>query len=209
MPPYPDDRCIPELLSEQARTRPDAVALAWGTDQLSYAALEVQADRLVQHPLARGVRPRDHVAVALDRSPELIVALLAVLKAGAAYVPLDPSYPAERLGFMLDDARVAAVLSRTTLAGFCPRSAARWWLDADATAIAACPAVPPAVAVTPDDLAYVMYTSGSTGRPKGVMVPHRGVRRLVLGTDYVRLEAGHRVVQGANASFDAAHFRVR
>ena len=159
----------------------------------------------------------------LERSSDLIIAMLAVLKAGGAYLPLELNAPAERLGFMLADAEVAAVLTTDALAAalpagvaalpagsaaLSPGSAPVIRLDAEAAAIEACPATPPPEAATAESLAYVMYTSGSTGRPKGVCVPHRAIVRLVLNTDYARFSADQVFLQYAPVSFDAATFEI-
>ena len=149
------------------------------------------------------------VGLLVDRSSDLIVAMLGVLKAGAAYLPLDVSAPSERLGFMLADADAAAVLSTSALAAALPAgSAPVILLDREAAAIAACPATPPPGEASAESLAYVMYTSGSTGRPKGVCVPHRAVVRLVKNTDYARFSAAEVFLQNAPVSFDAATFEI-
>ena len=149
------------------------------------------------------------VGLLVDRSSDLIVAMLGVLKAGAAYLPLDLSAPSQRLGFMLADAEAAAVLSTSALAAALPAgSAPVILLDGEAAAIAACPATPPPGEASAESLAYVMYTSGSTGRPKGVCVPHRAVVRLVKNTDYARFSAAEVFLQNAPVSFDAATFEI-
>src|SRR5262249_19625449 len=133
-----------------------------------------RANRLAHHLRALGVGPEARVGVCLDRSPELVVALLAVLKAGAAYLPLDPAYPAERLAFMLADARVPVLLTQARLAGRLPASRAEVVrLDADWPAIAGRPASRPGGGARSANLAYVIYTSGSTGNPKGVAIAHQ------------------------------------
>src|SRR5690606_10335518 len=126
---------------------------------------------------ALDVVPDERVAVCLNRGIDMLVAMLAVMKAGAAYLPLDPEYPAERLAFMLDDAGVRIVLTDAAACAALPASAARHpiRLDADAAAFATQPASDPVPVATPTNLAYVIYTSGSTGRPKGVMIEHRGL----------------------------------
>jgi non-ribosomal peptide synthetase component F len=147
------------------------------------------------------------VGICLERSIELIEATLAIVRAGAAYVPLDPDYPAERLAFMAADAGlVALVTDRRGLGALPPVECPAVLLDVPDPA----GAPPPLPAVGPGGsaLAYLMYTSGSTGQPKGVPVPHRAVARLVLDTDYLRLGPGDRVAQGSNPSFDAATFEI-
>ncbi len=173
--------CVHELIARQAARTPEAVALAGAGQQLSYAELDARANQLARLLRAQGVGPEQTVAVALPRSPDLVVALLAVLKSGAAYVPLDLDHPAERLRAMLEDARPAALLA----AGAVPAAlAAGPWrlidLAAETPAIAACGRLPLADSAAPDQLAYVLYTSGSTGRPKGVMVSHAALRSYLL-----------------------------
>jgi amino acid adenylation domain-containing protein len=174
---YPRDRLTHELFADQAARTPDAVAVTAGDAALTFAELEGRANRVAHRLRQLGVGPDDRVALALNRSPELVAALLGVLKAGAAYVPLDLSHPPERLAFVLADAGVRAVLSTTADAGRAapPVGVPVVLLDAEAVALAALPATPPETSCTPDHLAYVLHTSGSTGRPKGVMVHHRGL----------------------------------
>ncbi|MFD4658683.1 amino acid adenylation domain-containing protein [Kitasatospora sp. NPDC058444] len=202
--PFPSDLCVHELVEEQARRTPDAVAVRCGTERLTYRELDRRANRLARHLRARGARPERLVGVCLPRSADLVVALLAVLKSGAAYLPLDPDLPAQRLSFMLADAEVPLLITRRSLADRLPRhDAATVWTDAEARLIAALPddRLPPLA--TPADLAYSIYTSGSTGRPKAVLVPHEGVvnylvvrgRQLALGEDDV-------VASVASISFD-------
>src|SRR6185312_12546539 len=138
-------------------------------DTLTYGELDARANRLARHLLAAGVRPGDLVAVKFERSAEMIVALLAVLKAGAAYLPLDPTYPAERLAFALEDSGASRLLTLETL-------------ETEADSIAAHSPERPDVPADPELPAYVIYTSGSTGQPKGVVTPHGHVTRLLSAT---------------------------
>jgi natural product biosynthesis luciferase-like monooxygenase protein/amino acid adenylation domain-containing protein len=169
------------LFEAQAARTPDAVALVFEETRLSYGDLNARANRLAHHLIARGVGPDRLVGIALERSVELVVAVLAVLKAGGAYVPLDPAYPQDRLEDMLDDAAPVLLITQDSLA-------ARWSLP-DATllrldgrpdAFAALPAQNPAARGGRDHLAYVIYTSGSTGRPKGVQIARAGVVNFLL-----------------------------
>jgi amino acid adenylation domain-containing protein len=178
----------PDLLHRQFEAQvertPDRPAIASGCEVLTYRELEARANRLAWHLLAAGVQPGDLVGLCCERSLELIVAMLATLKAGAGYLPLDPSYPVERLGFILDDSGVAVVLSLAALAGRLPSLRQRPGvraiaLDTEAAAIAGRSPLAPAVAADPELPAYVIYTSGSTGRPKGVLVAHRSVANYV------------------------------
>ncbi|HEX6288818.1 MAG TPA: amino acid adenylation domain-containing protein [Herpetosiphonaceae bacterium] len=180
---YPQDRCVHQLIEAQAARTPDAVAVIDGDTRLTYAQLNRRANQLAHHLHALGVSRRFHdpllVGVCLDRSPDLLVALLAVLKAGGAYVPLDPMYPQERLAYMLSDAGVAAVLTKQRHVAALSPVAPSVCLDADWTAIERQPDAPPRSAVVPADLAYVIYTSGSTGQPKGVMIAHQALTNLL------------------------------
>ncbi|WP_225811812.1 non-ribosomal peptide synthetase [Streptomyces spinosus] len=181
---------LPARFAVQAARTPDAVAVTDHTgERLTYRELDERSSRLAHLIAARGAGPEDFVAVALPRGAELIVAVLAVLKAGAAYLPLEPAHPAERIAHTLRDARPALLLTTTGTALPAPADTpgpVRVDLDTDATAAetAAHPATAPEpAALTPDHPAYVIYTSGSTGRPKGVVVPHRNVLRLLDTTD--------------------------
>jgi amino acid adenylation domain-containing protein len=155
-----------------------------GEEILTYRDLDERANRLARHLLAAGVKPGDLVGLCFERSLDLVVALLATLKAGAGYLPLDPSYPAERLAFALEDSGVAVVLTRTDQAGSLPERAGvrAVAVDAEAAAIAARSPQAPAVPADPELPAYVIYTAGSTGRPKGVVVPHGHATRLLSAT---------------------------
>ncbi|MGH4036179.1 amino acid adenylation domain-containing protein, partial [Actinomycetota bacterium Odt1-20B] len=181
---------IPALFAAQAARTPDATAVSCAGEHLTYAELDARANQLA-HLLARhGAGPERFVALALPRCADLVVAVLATLKSGAAYVPLDPDYPVDRLAYMLDDARPALLLTRSG-AGVpegldLGADTECLVLDEHATqdALAAEPTTPPAVALQPHHPAYVIYTSGSTGRPKGVVVPHQNVVRLFGTTDH-------------------------
>ncbi|MFI2345841.1 amino acid adenylation domain-containing protein [Streptomyces sp. NPDC019443] len=205
-------REVPELswpaaFERQVRRTPDAAALVYEDRELSYAELNAAANRLARLLAARGVGGEDVVAVALPRSPELVISLLAVMKAGAAYLPLDADHPQDRIAYMLDDAGARTIV--TTRALSADLSAApgveRLLLDEPSTAaeLATLDDTDPGVAVALDQAAYVIYTSGSTGRPKGVVVPHDGVGSLIAtATDRIGITADSRVVQFASVGFD-------
>ncbi len=173
---------IYRLFERQARLRPDAVALRFEDDALTYGELDRRANRLAHRLRAAGAGPEARVGVALGRGLDLVVALLAVLKSGAAYVPLDPDYPPERIAYMAADSGMACVVTQDGLWDASPLPAGLAVVDPRCDA-GAWPETPPAVAVHPDHLAYVIYTSGSTGRPKGAQLCHRQVVRLLRGTD--------------------------
>jgi amino acid adenylation domain-containing protein len=206
---YPRGVCIHELFEAQVRRRPHAAALVWGEVELTYAQLDARANRLAHHLRGLGVGPEIRVGVLLERGVDLIVSLLATLKAGGCYVPLDPGYPAERLRMMLDDSGVRVLVGRGGLAFAAkPDGLAIVHLDEAGKALAAEPVAPPRGGATAENLAYIVYTSGSTGRPKGVMVAHRHVVQLAVETDYVHFSPGDRVAQASNASFDALTFEA-
>ena len=173
---------LPALFEAQVERNPEAIALVFGEITLTYADLNRQANRLAHLLIGRGIGPETIVAVAMPRSAEMIVALLGILKAGAAYLPLDPEYPAERLAYMFRDARPACVLTSARIAERLPESVAQLLLDHPETAgaLAQSPETNPSDAkrtqpLTPQNPAYVIYTSGSTGTPKGVVITHDGV----------------------------------
>jgi natural product biosynthesis luciferase-like monooxygenase protein/amino acid adenylation domain-containing protein len=189
---YPWDTPVHHLFAEVAARTPEAPAVIEGEETLSYGELARRAGRLASRLRELGVGPEVPVALDLERSSGLIVAMLAVLQAGGAYVPLDPGDPEERRAFLLADTGATVRIDREMVTG----------------AIGTGQESGPGVAGTGDSLAYVLYTSGSTGQPKGVAVPHRGINRLVLDTDYVHLGPGDRVAHLSNTAFDAATFEV-
>ncbi|MBD0337000.1 MAG: amino acid adenylation domain-containing protein, partial [Cyanobacteria bacterium Co-bin13] len=203
-----ENACIHHLFEAQVRQSPGAIAVQFGDQQFTYEALNQGSNQLARYLQKAGVGPQTQVGICLERSVEAIAAMLAILKAGAAYVPLDPSYPPERLHFMLRDADITAVVTQTALADLHIDGTAVICLDRAWSAIAQEPDENLAIPGTADQLAYVIYTSGSTGTPKGVKVPHRAVNRLVCETDYVQIGECDRIAQVANLAFDAATFEV-
>ncbi|HEX8189578.1 MAG TPA: amino acid adenylation domain-containing protein [Pyrinomonadaceae bacterium] len=187
---YPRGLCLHQLFEEQATRTPAAVAVVYEEQQLSYGELNGRANRLARHLRGRGVAPGARVGILMERSPEMVAAILATLKAGGAYVPLDAEYPRERLAFMLEDAGVAVLLAQERLLGVLPAHGAQVvCVDTGWEAVAAESGDDVESGVAPSDLAYVIYTSGSTGRPKGVMITHRNVVQFVHARfDYYREE---------------------
>jgi amino acid adenylation domain-containing protein len=168
------------LVEQHVASRPEAIAVTGASEVLSYAELDRRANRLANYLRSAGVGPDSAVGLFLERSPALIVAYLAVLKAGGAYIPLDPSQPSDRLSFMLKDSRASVLLTNQRLRErLVPDGARVVSIDGDAEAIAAQPDVAPKVDISLDHLAYIIYTSGSTGQPKGVEVIHRGLANLI------------------------------
>ncbi|MFY9559984.1 MAG: amino acid adenylation domain-containing protein [Terriglobales bacterium] len=176
---YPQ-ACAHELFEAQVERKPEAVALVWGEQQLSYGELNRRANQLAHELRSKGVGPEALVGICVERSPDLLVALLGVLKAGGAYVPLDPAFPRERLLFMLRDAGVQVLLTQENLRAKLSESTARFiCLDSGWTAISKQPSENCRSGVGPENLAYVIYTSGSTGLPKGVEVLHRALSNFL------------------------------
>jgi amino acid adenylation domain-containing protein len=206
---YPRDRSIHQLFAEQAAKTPGAEAVVFTGGSLTYGELDARADQLAGRLRRLGVGHGAFVALCLDRSPEMVIALMAILKAGGAYVPLDPAYPEARLGFMLRDSRAPLLVTlekwRTTFAAAGVRLLC---LDSAAEVTAEETSAGLETPVGPEDPAYVVYTSGSTGQPKGVLVPHRGVVRLVRNPNYVTLGPEEAILQLAPLSFDASTFEL-
>src|SRR6201999_2451574 len=177
------NECLHQLFEAQVARTPDSIALYFGQERLTYRELNARANQLARHLRAMGVGAEMLVGVCVERSAELIVALLGVLKAGGGYVPLDTNYPARRLTFMLEDSGVRVVLTQQGMEHVLPESGAKFvYLDRDWEEIGEQPEDDLFVETSPDSLAYVIYTSGSTGDPKGAMVTHRNVVRLFDAT---------------------------
>ncbi|WP_282792431.1 non-ribosomal peptide synthetase, partial [Streptomyces sp. CC224B] len=199
---------ITGLLARQAAATPDATAVIHDDQELSYAELDARAERLARELAGRGAGPETVVGLALPRSADLVVGMLGILKAGAAYLPIDPKYPSARLGHILSDARPALVLTDAGTAGALPVSEVPSLFIEDVDFAAAGPDVRPAAA-RPANTAFVMYTSGSTGKPKGVAVTHRGVVNGVTRlAAVVGVEAGCRMLAGTSINFDVSVFEI-
>ncbi len=209
---YPRDATIHALFRQQAARSGEAAALVSAAATQTYTELDRRSDHLARYLQECGVRPGSFVAALLPRAPSAIVAFLGILKAGAAFVPLDPGYPGDLLNFIVADSSPSVVLADASLLrafGPAPPWSARTLLIEDALAAAAGTAgPPPEPAVGAEDVAYMMYTSGSTGRPKGVLTPHRGVVRLVINNDFARFGANEVFLQLAPLAFDAATLEI-
>ncbi|MFA8325762.1 amino acid adenylation domain-containing protein [Burkholderia ubonensis] len=194
------------LFEQQAERTPDAVAAIYDDASLTYAELNLRANRLAHHLIALGVAPDSLVGVAMERSLDMIVALLAILKAGGAYVPVDPDYPAERVRFMIDNAQLRWLLTQQHLLAALPDTEARLIVvDRDADDFATTPASDPTPALNGDNLAYMIYTSGSTGRPKGALNTHRAATNRILWMQHAyALGADDAVLQKTPFSFDVS-----
>ncbi|UNO41481.1 non-ribosomal peptide synthetase [Streptomyces sp. MST-110588] len=216
--PLPYDRTVTDAIERQAARTPAATAVVCGDRSLTYAQLNDRANRLAHHLKALGVGPEDVVALAVPRSTDLVVALLAVLKAGGAYLPIDPTYPADRLTYMVQDARPRCVVTDTATRAQLPSFDVPFTMpfvlldDAEGPAgfdASGYPAHDPARTHTPQHPAYVIYTSGSTGRPKGVVVPHAALANfLACMADRFALTPGDRLLSVTTIGFDIAALEI-
>jgi amino acid adenylation domain-containing protein len=205
---YPRDVCIHQLIEEQVDRTPDAVALVYENEELSYHELNARANQLARYLREQGVRPDTLVALCMERSVEMLVGILGILKAGGAYVPLDPTYPAERLAYMIENSSPALLLTQSTLAprfrDF-PRAQLSLDLKETLAGYATTNLDAKDIGLTSRHLAYVIYTSGSTGRPKGVMNEHAAlVNRLLWARDEYRVDPADRILQKTPFSFDVS-----
>ena len=200
--PYPADALVHRLFEDQVRQAPDALAITWRDQRLSYAQLEHRAAGLAGALRAAGVRPGEVVGLRTGRTPDLLAGALAILQAGAAYLPIDPDYPPGRVEFLLADSGTRVLVTDSPLevdfAG----------TVLDPTARAAGPAQPAPDLPAETAVAYLCYTSGTTGRPKGVQITHRNVVRLVRGVQYVELGPHTRILATGSISFDASTFEL-
>ena len=203
--PYEQMRCVHEMFEEQAKHIPQQTAVVAGAVTLSYAELDSKANQLAQFLRLQGVRPETRVGICMGRGLEMMVALLGVLKAGAAYVPLDPAYPQARLQYMIENSAIEILLTQSEFAESLPSHAATpVYLDTDLSAIEGCSRQSPQAAVSPDNIAYVIYTSGSTGRPKGVAMPHGPLANLIQWQLESFAFAARNTLQFTSLSFDVS-----
>ncbi len=207
---YPDTATIHRLFEERARLSPDAVAVTCGPDTLTYRRLNERSNQLAHHLRDRyGIGPDIPVGVCLDRSPDMVCAILGILKAGGAYVPLDPEHPDDRLAYLVEDTATPLVITQASHADRLPTGTACLALDRDWPAIAERPVTDPAPVAGPHDLSYVIYTSGSTGRPKGVRIEHQGVVNYLAGMqDEFPISAGEGFLQATPLSFDVSAYEI-
>ncbi|WP_130904172.1 non-ribosomal peptide synthetase [Pseudomonas sp. Sample_22] len=200
--------CVHQLIEAQAVARPDATALIFNDVQLSFDQLNRRANRLAHHLRGRGIGPEVRVGLAMQRSPDMIVGLLAILKAGGAYVPLDPAYPAERLRYLMDDSGISLLISQSWLREKLPLPEGLAVVEIDREPLESMADSNPVNLTCGENLAYLIYTSGSTGRPKGVSVAHGplAMHCLSIGELY-GMTPDDRELQFASISFDGAHER--
>ncbi|MFN2136763.1 MAG: non-ribosomal peptide synthetase, partial [Candidatus Promineifilaceae bacterium] len=210
--PYPRESTIDAVFETQARNTPQAAAVYFEGQTLTYAELDQRANQVAHFLIERGVKPGEIVGLACERSPELIIAMLAILKAGAAYLPLDKEHPHERLNRMLEEAQCRYIVTHKEL--HLPVSAATRLFNLDNAEVSGAierqsnENVQRPASSSSLQLAYVMFTSGSSGQPKGVMVPHRAVVRLVKNASFAVLDSAQRFLQFAPVSFDASTFEI-
>ena len=208
---YPQNKCIHQLFEEQVKRTPDAIAVVFEGQQLTYLELNAKANQLAHYLQGIDIKkPEILVGICVERSIEMIVGVLGVLKAGGAYVPLDPAYPSERLAFMLQDSSVPVLLTESKLIEkLPPHSAYAICLDSDWAKIAFHSNENASSTVTPENLAYVIYTSGSTGKPKGVLLAHQGLCNLATAQiGLFEVQPDSRILQFASFSFDASVWEV-
>jgi amino acid adenylation domain-containing protein len=211
---YPETSGIHQLFETQAQAQPEAIAVVFGDQSLTYRELNQQANQLAHYLREQGVQPDTLVGLCVERSLDMIVGLLGILKAGGAYVPLDPSYPAQRLAYMLDDSGVKFLITQHSLVNRLSLTDQHCILLNSAefkcrlTQYSTHNIPPVELGLTAKHLAYVIYTSGSTGKPKGVLTPHQAIIRLVINNDYVPLNRDTVMAQCAPVNFDAMTFEV-
>ncbi|MCB1741757.1 MAG: amino acid adenylation domain-containing protein, partial [Gammaproteobacteria bacterium] len=207
---FPTERCVHELVAEQARRNPKKVAVICGEQRLSYADLNRRANQLAHHLRARGVGAETLVGLCVDRSVDMVVAMLGVMKAGGAYVPLDPYFPKRRLEQMLEDSRVTVLLSQAALLDQLPETQATVvCVDRDRDRIAREPDREPEQIAKSDSTVYVIYTSGSTGRPKGVVVTHGNLLNFLMSmAEETGFTAAETLVAVTTLSFDISNLEI-
>ncbi|NES43565.1 amino acid adenylation domain-containing protein, partial [Moorena sp. SIO2C4] len=207
---YPKDKCIHQLFEEQVENNPDAVAVVFEQQKLTYSQLNSKANQLAHYLQKLGVVPETLVGICVERSVEMVIGLLAILKAGGAYVPLDPAYPQERLEYMFADSGVSVLLTQEQILAQLPQHQAQVvFLDRDWEKIATETPEKVESEVSPQNSAYVIYTSGSTGKPKGVLVEHKGLCNLVtVQIQAFQVNSNSRVLQFASLSFDASIWEI-
>jgi amino acid adenylation domain-containing protein/non-ribosomal peptide synthase protein (TIGR01720 family) len=206
---YPRGKTMMELFAEQVRRRGDEPAVTCGKERLSYAELDRRSNQLGRYLANFGVGPEKLAGISMERSVEVVLAMVAILKAGGAYVPIDPAYPPDRLRFMVEDSGIAVLLTKGRLAHQMPEiKTPILCLDRDWDDVAQQSDQNFQAATFPENLAYVIYTSGSTGLPKATAVSHRSMIRLLRETNYIQFLGDEVVAQTVNLSFDPSTFEI-
>jgi amino acid adenylation domain-containing protein len=199
---------VHELVAEQAALHPEAEALVFGAERLTYGQLDQRSNQIAHFLRQQGILDGDRIGIFMDRSIAMIVSMLGILKAGGVYVPIDPEYPAERLKFIADDTEVRWVFTERNIGAALPTTAPMIYLNGDDSPVAGFPDDPVRNRSTAESVAVMIYTSGSTGRPKAVCIPHRAVIRTVRHSNQVTVTPQDRIAQVASPSFDAAIFEI-
>ncbi|MDZ8034723.1 amino acid adenylation domain-containing protein [Nostoc sp. DedSLP04] len=202
---FSQDKCIHQLFAEQVERTPDNIAVEFNNEHLTYAQLNAKSNQLAHQLQKLGVKPEVLVGICVERSLDMLIGILGILKAGGAYIPFDPTYPQERLGFMLEDAQIPILLTQQRLVDkFVEHNTRLICLDRDLPENAILSIENPVSEVTPENLAYIIYTSGSTGKPKGTMIPHRGlVNYLSWSTNAYAIAQGYGAPVQSSIGFDA------
>ncbi len=203
---YDQNKCIHQLFAEQVERTPDAIAVVFEQEQLTYRELNHRANQLAHYLQSVGVKPESLVGIAVERSLEMVIGLLGIQKAGGAYVPIDPNYPSERIAYMLEDSKVPVLLTQNHLTAKLPEYSGQiFCLDGNEEIFNSESMENPVSGVTDENLIYIIYTSGSTGKPKGTMNIHKGVvNRILWMQDTYKLTASDRVLQKTPFSFDVS-----
>jgi non-ribosomal peptide synthetase component F len=200
--------CLHELFAEQVGLRPDADAVVYDAERLTYRQLDKRSNQVAHFLLDEGVCPGERVGIFMNRSPEMIVAMLGILKAGGIYVPIDIEYPAEQLKFIAEDTALRLVLTERSISVSFPSSAPLVYLGTPDSVIRECSQEAVTNRSTPESIAVVNYTSGSTGQPKAACIPHRAAVRMVRNTNFIQILPDDRIAQAGSPSFDAAIMEI-
>ncbi|MEL6560503.1 MAG: amino acid adenylation domain-containing protein [Bacteroidota bacterium] len=202
---YPQDETVVALFEAQAKETPDAVAIAFEEESVTYQTLDERSNQVAHYLIDKGVSLEDSVGICLERSSEMMIAVLGILKSGGAYVPIDPAYPSERINYMIADASINILLTDSAIAETIPTNGVEELIlaDKDSGLINGSSTEPVSIDLTANNLAYIIYTSGSTGRPKGVQVEHRNIVSLATSCDYVALNKDTVWLSTGSISFDA------
>ena len=201
---------IIQMIDNQAQDKPDAIAIECENEAITYGVLRTRSNQFAHHLRRQEIGVGDRIAVCLERSSQLIITLFGVLKAGGTYVPLDPNMPKDRLTFIINDAQVSMVVSKTSVRERFPKNASSFicWEQVNSQIIAE-PSDELPINLVPENPAYITYTSGSTGKPKGVLIPHQGLSNIALEQQRL-LHTGpeNRVLLFSSISFDASIFEI-
>ena len=207
--PYDDSLCVHELFEKQVKQSASAIALSYAGVELSYEELNKRSNQVAHYLLSKNIKPDQLVGVLLDRSIDMIVAMMGIFKAGAAYLPLDPTYPQDRIEYMLEDAHVSSIITQEIYADFIDKiSVNHFYIDTDATVLSDFADTNPVANVKPENLAYTIYTSGSTGKPKGVMVEHKNVVSFFHGMSQVITDSQGVWLAVTSISFDISVLEI-